>query len=951
MAKTIDNTKRNSDCIRVYGARTNNLKNIDVEIPRNQLVCITGLSGSGKSSLAFDTVFAEGQRQYIESLSLYSRQFFEQKGCADVDLIEGLEPTLSLDQHSSAHSHRSTVGTVTETYDFLRLLMARSGDVRCSECGGPIVQQTPKEIANIILRLPADTKAMVMAPMVAGRKGRHEDILNQIRSERLVRVRVDGETLDIESVPPLDQRKSHSIDAITDRIIIREGIEPRLLEAVDLAVRLASGRVTVAWQPREKNADGSSKSWEEKLFSTRFACPDCDVSYREVQPRSFSFNSPYGACPDCDGLGYSNQFDPLRVLDLSRSINDGAVVAWQGLSGKALSRQHNALEPVLEKLQIEPSRPLDYLGGEKREQFLDNPDPKAPGLLQVLEKELATTASDRRIDTLEELRDDINCKQCRGTRLSSQANSVLIGGQTISRICAMPIESAVTFFNELRFEGIKEKIAEPILKELRHRLTFLDRVGVGYLTLDRRATTLSGGEFQRVRLAASIGSGLTSVCYVLDEPSIGLHQRDNERLIESIRGLQRAGNSIIVVEHDEAMMRAADHLIDVGPGAGKQGGQIVAVGTPDEVAACKESLTGDYLAGRSEILVPRVRRPPKTDQKGGGQWLKLNGASGFNLNNVSVEIPLGTLTVVSGVSGSGKSTLINRTLIPAIAHKLELVAHRPEPFDSIEGVEKIDKLIAIDQKPVGRTPRGCAITYTGVFAEIRKVFAATKRAREKGFTHSRFSFNSARGWCPDCKGHGLKRLKMNFLADMYVTCETCSGRRFNLETLQIRYNNLSIADVLELRVAEALDVFENFSRIHGVLTSLNDVGLGYLPLGQPSTTLSGGEAQRIKLATELARTQTGDTLYLLDEPTTGLHHEDIRRLMGILMRLVDAGNTVIVIEHNLDVIKCADWVIDLGPEGGRHGGDVIATGTPEDVAKIDGSFTGVFLREMLGQSR
>ncbi|MEM7456381.1 MAG: excinuclease ABC subunit UvrA, partial [Planctomycetota bacterium] len=598
---------------------------------------------------------------------------------------------------------------------------------------------------------------------------------------------------------------------------------------------------------------------------------------------------------------------------------------------------------VLDKLKITASTKLDGISDKKWNTLLYNDSPKAPGLVLVLEKELATTTRAGRQEQLEDLRSDVVCQTCQGTRLSAQANSVLINDKTISQICALPVEEAVTFFEDLEFEGNRAIVAAPVLKELRQRIRFLNQIGVGYLTLDRRADSLSGGEFQRVRLAASIGSGLTSVCYVLDEPSIGLHPRDNDRLIESIRNLQQAGNSIIVVEHDEAMMLAADHLIDIGPRAGKNGGQIVAAGTPDEVAACTSSLTGDYLAGREMIEVPMVRRAAA----GQGSWIEVKGASGFNLQNVDVAIPLGALVVVTGVSGSGKSTLINRTVYPAVARHLELAAPRSEKFKSIDGIDNIDKLIPIDQKPVGRTPRGCAATYTGVFDEIRKVFAATKTAREKGFTHSRFSFNSSRGWCPECRGHGLQRIKMNFLADMFVKCDTCNGRRFNMQTLQVRYNDLTIADVLELRVSEALEFFENFSRIHRIVRSLDDVGLGYLPLGQPSTTLSGGEAQRIKLATELARTQTGDTLYLLDEPTTGLHHDDVKRLLGVLMQLVESGNTVIVIEHNLDVIKSADWIIDMGPGGGKHGGTVVATGTPEDVARIEESYTGQFLRELL----
>ena len=939
MPDTKSRSKRtaNPSLLRVFGARTNNLKNINVDIPHDQLVCITGRSGSGKTSLAFDTIFAEGQRQYIESLSIYSRQFFNQLTRADVDLIEGLQPTISLEQQATASNRRSTVGTVTEIYDFIRVLLARVGEIHCYECGQPIRQQTPQQIRDWLLGLEEETKVMILSPLVLGRKGKHLDVFEKIRRERLVRVRVDGELHDIDRLPELNARKNHTIEAITDRIIIRDGIQARVLEAVELAARLSDGLVLAIYRSKDDT------DWQERMLSTQYACPACNISYVEIQPRTFSFNSPYGACQQCDGLGVTRQFDPeMVVADRGRSIELGGITAWTGLSRAARKKQLAQLEPMLDHLDFDARDPLDSLSGKRWHEFLYGRQAKRPGLLLILEKELATASKVERIDELEELRDDISCQACGGSRLNQQARAVFFAGLHVGQIVELSLREANSFFSSIQLEGDSATIAEPLLREIRKRLQFLNDVGVDYLTLGRAAGSLSGGEHQRVRLATSIGSGLTNVCYVLDEPSIGLHPRDNDRLIGAIKELRQAGNTVIVVEHDENMMRSADHLIDVGYGAGGDGGRIVAQGTPAEVASEPESLTGKYLRSELTIETPAQRRGPQPDR-----MIRIRGADGHNLQSVNVDLPLGLLVCVTGVSGSGKSTLVNQTLWPALARRQGLLANRPADYQSIEGDEKIDKLIRVDQRPIGRTPRGCAATYSGVMDEIRTVFAATQMARQRGYTASRFSFNSKSGWCPECQGHGQRRMTMNFLPDIFVTCDTCDGRRFNQQTLQVRYRDMTISDVLELPVSEAMNEFENFSRIHGILKSLHDVGLGYLPLGQPSTTLSGGEAQRIKLATELARKHTGNTLYLLDEPTTGLHFEDIRGMLTILNQLVDLGNTVVVIEHNLDVIKSADWVVDLGPEGGQHGGQVVVCGTPEDVAQHGSSFTGKFLRKSL----
>ena len=929
---------KSANVISIVGARTHNLKNVSVDIPRDALVVITGPSGSGKSSLAIDTLFAEGQRQYVESLSIYSRQFFSQNSRTEVDFIEGLQPTISLDQNGATANPRSTVGTVSEIYDYLRVLMARAGDIRCTECGSAIAQQTKEQIAESIGQFPNKTKIMMLAPMVVGRKGKHEDVFQAIRRERLVRVQIDGETYDIDELPELDVRKNHTIDAVTDRIIIRDDESSRLFESIELAEKLSDGLVGVSYRLPD------SKQWQQKIFSTRYACPQCDVNYPEIEPRTFSFNSPYGACPECTGLGVLQNFDVDLVMpDRSLSIADGAIVPWAKLTPKKKQAAFDSALPVLAKLKFSLDRPLDKLKNEKIHELLHHADPAAPGLFVLLQKELATCTNQKRLEQLETFVSFVECHVCQGSRLAPTAGAVTIAEQTVSQICDLPIEQSLVFFEQLNFEETKQLVASPLVKEITKRLKFLELVGVGYLTLHRAADSLSGGELQRVRLATAIGGGLTNVCYVLDEPSIGLHQRDNGRLINALTDLKSNGNSLVVVEHDEEMIRAADYVIDVGPSAGTGGGEIVALGTVAEIEKAKESITGDYLSGRRKIEIPTQRRKGQPEKR-----LCITDASGFNLKNVDAEIPLGVFNCITGVSGSGKSTLINQTLAPAIRRYLGLKSETFCTWKSVSGLEHIDRLIQIDQKPIGRTPRGCAATYTGVFAEIRKIFAATKLAKQRGFSASRFSFNTRTGWCAECQGYGSQKITMNFLPDIFVQCDACAGRRFNLPTLDVRFSGVTIADVLEMPVSQARLKFENIPKIHSVLKSMEDVGLGYLPLGQPSTKLSGGEAQRIKLATELSRAGNDHAVFLLDEPTTGLHFEDIRRLLAVLNQLVDAGNTVIVIEHNLDVIKCADWVTDLGPEGGMNGGQIVATGTPEDVAAKSASFTGQYLQELLG---
>ncbi len=872
------------DAISIRGARTHNLKNIDVDIPRNRLVVITGVSGSGKSSLAFDTLLAEGQRQYVQSLSVYSRQFFEQMQRPDVDRIEGIQPTIAIDQRQGTPNPRSTVATVTEIYDYLRLLMSRVGQIMCPECGTPIVQQTPAEIEQTVRGLPLETRVMILAPLVRGRRGAHRDVIEAIRKAGFVRARVDGVAYPIDEVPPLAPQKMHDIEAVIDRIVLRDGIDARLGESVRLAVKHGSGVVLVVYQTPEskaasqaacdeKDANGNSH-WAERLLNTRYACPQCQTSIGEIEPRTFSFNSPYGACPTCHGLG---------VIVEENGGTDNPVRQKNGDTDKIV-------RPVL-------------LDGEEASNV---------------------------------------CPDCKGTRLRPETRASRLGGLAIHEITTLSVAATLEFFRKLEFKAEERPIAEPIVAEIARRLEFLVRVGTDYISLDRPADTLSGGERQRVRLATGIGSGLVGVLYLLDEPSIGLHPRDNDRLIAALRDLQQQGNTVVVVEHDEAMMRESDYLIDIGPGAGSRGGHVVAHGSPGEVSKLEDSLTGSYLSGRRSIALPAERRKVVKSK-----MLQLAGATAHNLQDIDADIPLGLFVCVTGVSGSGKSSLVIDTLARALAKKLNGTEAKPAAHRGLRGVNHLDRLVEVDQSPIGRTPRSNAATYTGVWEDIRRIFAGTKQARQRGYGTGRFSFNTKGGRCEECEGQGVRRIAMNFLPDMEVLCPVCRGARFNRQTLSVRYRNKSIADVLAMSVDEAVEFFENHSNILQLVSTLADVGLGYLALGQASTTLSGGEAQRIKLATELGRPVAGHTMYILDEPTTGLHSDDIVRLLGVLNRLVNQGNSMVVIEHNLDVIKTADWVIDLGPEGGAGGGKVVASGTPEEVAACEASHTGRFLRNVL----
>jgi excinuclease ABC subunit A len=976
-----------ADTLRIRGARTHNLKNIDLELPHGRLIVFTGPSGCGKSSLAFDTVFAEGQRQYIESLSVYARQFLSQLERPDVDEIDGLQPVIAIDQQPGGANPRSTVATSTEIYDYLRLLYARLGEIACHRCRQPIRQQSVEQIEDALMAEPEGTKLVLLAPLVRGRKGAHAEALEQVRKAGQVRVRVDGTIHDLDAVAPLDGCKSHTLEAVVDRIVIRPGSRSRLAESLQLAVKQGEGVVIASLlrPPAEGRAVPESTQpgehaaepvWTDRLFSTLYACPKCQTSLAEIEPRTFSFNSPYGACPECDGLGYRVEFDPdLIVPNRSRSMVSGAVAPWRGAgngsgfgvqesggrepegrrpeTGARKQRSGNGKKPAvvaaneaaIQQYLVSQKTSLDTPLSEMRpvvlEKLFRGDGKEFPGLVTLLEQEFVTTTDAERQEELAAFRGHVTCPACHGSRLRPEALAVRIGGKNIAEGCRLCIAAAAAFFAELRFFGDDQRIAQPLLHEITARLGFLLHVGLDYLTLDRPGDTLSGGELQRVRLATGIGSGLSGICYILDEPSIGLHPRDNQRLIDALRKLLSGDNTVIVVEHDEAMMRQADWLVDLGPGAGSRGGQIVAQGTPADVMADRHSITGRYLSGAARIEVPTQRRTPDQSRR-----IVIEGVTTNNLKNITATFPLGLFIGVTGVSGSGKSSLINETLAPALIRCLGSIAPKPGPHTGLSGAELIDKVIQIDQSPLGRSPRSNAATYTGAFDEIRKVFAATKEAKQLGFKAKRFSFNVPGGRCEECQGQGLKRLEMNFLPDLFVACPVCEGRRYNRHTLAVKYKGLSIADVLDLPIEEAVAFFENFPAIHRVLKSLNDVGLGYLRLGQSSTTLSGGESQRVKLATELARTDTGQTLYLLDEPTTGLHFDDIRLLLVVLERLVDRGNTVIVIEHNLDVLKSCDWLLDLGPDGGDRGGFLVATGTPEEIAASEVSATGRFLRTL-----
>ena len=940
MSETVaETTNSTEETIRIRGARVHNLQNLDIDIPREKLVVITGPSGSGKSSLAFDTLYAEGQRQYIESLSVYARQFLHQLERPDVDLIEGLQPTISIDQRAGSQNPRSTVATVTEIYDHLRLLYARLGQPYCCQCGAPIRQQSPEQILNDLMTLPEGTRVVILAPIVRGRKGEHKDVLQAIRKAGFLRARINGEVIDIDNPPTLSRQKSHHIEAVIDRIVIRDGVRGRIAESIKLALRHGDGLVVASYE--DKTAP--SGAWRDRLFSTLYACPNCKISFEELEPRTFSFNSPYGACPACDGLGAGVAFDAeLVVPDMALSLANGAVAPWKDSNPAAVRKQKAVLREFLTAAGIRWNTPLAKFEPKVFQEFLYGSGQQFPGLLVVLEKEFATTTSQANQQRLETFRGKIVCRECGGARLRAEARSVRVAGMAIHEITALTVGAARTMMAGLSFPNEQQPIGNPILHEINSRLEFLDSVGLDYLTLDRPADTLSGGELQRVRLATGLGSGLVGVCYVLDEPSIGLHPRDNQRLIDALRNLQILGNTVVVVEHDETIMRQADHLVDLGPGAGRHGGRIVAQGTPQAVSSDPNSLTGQYLSGSIKIPLPSHRRRIAKTRS-----ITIEGVTTNNLKNVTVQFPLSALLCVTGVSGSGKSSLLNETLAHALVRRLGGIAPKPGPHVSLRGVSQIDKVVQIDQSPIGRTPRSNPATYCGLFDEIRKVFTNTRDARQRGYKAGRFSFNVKGGRCEECQGQGQRKIEMNFLPDIYVTCPVCEGKRFNRQTLEIRYRDCSIADVLDMRIGDAALFFENFPTIARLLNCLQEVGLGYMTLGQSSTTLSGGEAQRVKLAAELGRVDTGKTLYILDEPTTGLHFDDTRKLLDVLSRLVDLGNTVVVIEHNLDVIKTADWIIDLGPEGGEAGGHVVACGTPEEIAALEDNYTGHYLREVL----
>ena len=934
----------------VKGARANNLKNIDVTIPRDKLVVMTGVSGSGKSSLAFDTIYAEGQRRYVESLSSYARMFLGQMDKPDVDYIEGLSPAISIDQKTTSKNPRSTVGTVTEIYDYLRLLWARAGTPHCPKCGKEIRQQTIDQIIDQVLALPEGTRIQVMAPVVRGKKGEHAKVFEEAKRSGYVRVRVDGNLYELDEEIKLEKNKKHSIEIIVDRLIIRPDIRQRLTDSVETAAKLSGGLVIVNLLREEKDLS----------FSQNYACEDCGISIEELTPRMFSFNNPFGACPTCTGLGSQLKADPALIIqDGGKSILDGAIQAsgWNNIRGDGISRMY--FDALSKKYKFSLTEPWNSLSdeakniilygtkGETLELHYDQPRGKGvlkqafEGICNNIERRYRETQSDASRRELEELMSECPCPDCKGRRLRKESLAVTVGEKNIYEFTTLSVEDALIWMDGLALTEQQMLIADRILKEIRSRLGFLKSVGLGYLTLARSAGTLSGGESQRIRLATQIGSSLMGVLYILDEPSIGLHQRDNDKLLATLKNLRDLGNSLIVVEHDEDTMRAADYLIDIGPGAGVHGGQVVAAGTPAEVMANPNSLTGQYLSGKKKIEVPAVRRP------GNGKVLKVIGAAENNLRHIDVEFPLGTFTVVTGVSGSGKSSLVNEVLFKRLGAELMRMKVRPGKCDRIEGIEQLDKVVNIDQSPIGRTPRSNPATYTGLFNDIRDLFASTQEAKSRGYGQGRFSFNVRGGRCEACSGDGLLKIEMHFLPDIFVPCEVCKGRRYNRETLEVRYKGKNIADVLDMTVDEALDFFSALPKLKKRLQTLQDVGLGYVKLGQPSTELSGGEAQRVKLATELSKQATGKTIYILDEPTTGLHSDDVRKLLEVLQRLVDAGNTVVVIEHNLDVIKCADHLIDLGPEGGDGGGTIVCTGTPEEVAACPASFTGQYLKRML----
>lgn len=942
--------------IRVQGARENNLKNVDLTIPRDAMVVFTGLSGSGKSSLAFDTIFAEGQRRYVESLSSYARMFLGQVDKPDVDFIEGLSPAVSIDQKSTSKNPRSTVGTITEIYDYMRLLWARIGHPHCPECGEEITQQTPQQIVDILQEYPERTRLQILAPVVSARKGEFVDLFKDLLTQGYSRARVDGETVQLSDPPKLAKQYKHTIEVVVDRIVIKDGIHQRLTDSIETALKLADGRVLIDFVDREQDDPERTRSFSENL-----ACPNNHpLQIDTIEPRAFSFNSPFGACSACDGIGSRLEVDTeLLVPNPDLTLGEGAIAPWS--QGKATTEYWLRLLAGLgEELGFDLNTPFKDLPAKTRAAILDGKDYKVEvsyrnrfgrerrytsgfeGVKAYIKRKHEETESDFARDRYEQYMRQVACPSCGGARLNPTILGVKVGGKSIADITDLSLANALAFVRGLQLSAREAKIGEQVLKEIDARLQFLLDVGLDYLTLSRSAGTLSGGEAQRIRLATQIGSGLVGVLYVLDEPSIGLHQRDNRRLIETLTKLRDMGNTLIVVEHDEDTMREADWIVDVGPGAGEHGGEIVHSGSFEELLKNTKSITGDYMAGRRSIEVPASRRPVDKERQ-----LTVRGARENNLKNVTVSFPLGVFTAVTGVSGSGKSTLVNDILYTSLANKLNGAKQVPGRHKSIDGLEHLDKVIHVDQSPIGRTPRSNPATYTGVFDHIRKLFAETSEAKMRGYTPGRFSFNVKGGRCEDCSGDGTLKIEMNFLPDVYVPCETCHGKRYNRETLEVHYKGKTIADVLEMPVEEAAEFFAAFTPIARHLNTLVDVGLGYIRLGQPATTLSGGEAQRVKLATELQKRSNGRSIYVLDEPTTGLHFEDIRKLLAVLQSLVDKGNSVITIEHNLDVVKCADWIIDMGPEGGSGGGTVIAEGTPEQVAQVKGSHTGAFLAEIL----
>ena len=933
----------------IRGAREHNLKNVDLNLPRNRLIVFTGVSGSGKSSLAFDTIYAEGQRRYVESLSAYARQFLGQLNKPDVDLLEGLSPSISIDQKAATRNPRSTVGTVTEIYDYMRLLFARAGRPHCPSCNKPIAQQSVDQIVDQLMRMKEDTKLQILSPLIRSKKGEHQKVFQDVRKKGYVRVRVDGEVRDLEEDIELAKNKKHTIEVVVDRVIIRPGIESRLADSLETALKLSEG-LAIA---QEVNG-------EETLYSSNFSCAECGFSFEEISPRIFSFNSPYGACPDCSGLGVRVEIDPAKVVpDDNITLREGAVHAWN-LGSRYYAKM---FEAAVKGRDIDmdipfkdlPQHDKDYIFYGSRDvisfSYVNAFGKRRsyrrsyPGVINILDRRFRETLSEGVQEDLKQYMSTKPCPKCNGMRLKESSLSVYVGGKNIAAVSAYPVNEALDFFQSLQLSEREAKIARQVIKEIEARLFFLRNVGLDYLNLDRAANTLSGGEAQRIRLATQIGSGLTGVIYILDEPSIGLHQRDNRRLLNTLKDLRDLDNTVIVVEHDEETMRNADFIVDIGPGAGAAGGKVVATGSVEEIMNAEGSVTGNYLAGRDFIALPDKRR--LKDKR----CITVKGARAHNLKSIDVEIPVGLFTCVTGVSGSGKSTLINEILAKELSHRLHRARDKGAEHDSLEGLEYLEKIVEIDQSPIGRTPRSNPATYTGLFDGIRELFSQATESKMRGYRPGRFSFNVKGGRCESCRGDGILKIEMHFLPDVYVPCEVCRGKRYNRETLEVTFKGYNIAEILDMTVEEALNVFSSFPRVSRRLQSLYDVGLGYIRLGQPATTLSGGEAQRVKLATELSRRSNGKTIYILDEPTTGLHIDDIRNLLSVLDRLVDTGDTVVVIEHNLDVIKKADYIIDLGPEGGAAGGEVLASGSPEEVAENEASFTGFYLQDVLGMKK